>query len=118
MNATEGVKLWRAPLAGGPPEPIPFSGPLRLVPSSLSAAAVGPDGRIALGVTSSDSWFRGVGLLDPKTGVVERVPVAFDGDVHFPSWSRDGSLVAVGTSLRSTLWRFRVHAMQPANPPK
>ena len=118
MNAADGVKLSRVLLSGGQPEPIPFSGPLRLVPSSLAPSAVGPDGRIAVGVTSSDSWFRGVGLLDPKTGVVERVPIAFDGDVHFPSWSRDGSLVAVGTSLRSTLWRFRVHAVQPATAPK
>lgn len=115
VNATDGLRLSRVRLAGGAPEPIPFSGTLRLVPSSLSPAAVGADGRIAVAVTSGESWYRGVALLDPTTGVLERIPVAFDGDIHFPAWSRDGSLIAVGTALRSPLWRFRVH-VAPAAP--
>jgi hypothetical protein len=95
------------PLAGGAERPIPFHGPLRLAPAPLSPGAVGPDGRIAVTVAPADSWYWSAGLLDPVTGAVERIPVAFEGDVRFPTFARDGSLRAVGVGTRSALWRFR-----------
>jgi hypothetical protein len=76
--------------------------------------AVGPDGRIAVTVTSPDTMFRGVALLDPVTAALERLPVVFDGDVQYPAWSRDGTLLAVGVSIRTSLWRFQADAA-PAN---
>jgi len=112
LNDVDGVKLSRVAIAGGAPQPLLFWGPLRLTPSSLSGAAVGPDGRIAVGVISNDSWFRGVALLDPATGAVERVPVPFDGDIHYPGWARDGSLIGMGITIRTTLWRFRPHVVE------
>jgi len=115
INSADGVKLIRVPLSGGPEEPIPFAGPFRLAPSPISGTAVGPDGRIAVSVTSDDSWYRRPALLDPATGVVERVPVAFDGDIHYPGWGRDGSLLGMGVSIRSSLWRFR--ALPPSAKP-
>jgi hypothetical protein len=104
-----GVRLSRLPLAGGNPAPIPIVSSLRLAPSPLSPAAVGPDGRIAVAVAATEEASRGVALLDPSTGFLERVPVSFDGDLHYPAWSRDGALLAVGVSVRSSLWRFRPH---------
>jgi hypothetical protein len=74
---------------------------------------VGPNGRIAVTVTSPDTWFRGVALLDPATAVLERLPVAFDGDIQYPAWGRDGTMLAVGVSIRSSLWRFQAQAPQP-----
>ncbi|MEO8432851.1 MAG: protein kinase [Acidobacteriota bacterium] len=117
VNELDGVKLYRVPLDGGSQLPILFSSPLlRLAPVPLSGAAVGADGRIAVTVTSPDSWFRGVALLDPATASLERLPVGFDGDVQSPAWGRDGSLLAVGVSTRSSLWRFQARAAELKEP--
>ena len=107
VNAPDGVKLFRVPFDGGSELSILFVSPLRLAPIPISGSAVGPDGRIAVTVTSPDTMFRGVALLDPTTAVLEKLPVAFDGDLQYPSWDRDGTLRAVGVSIRSSLWRFQ-----------
>ena len=106
----EGIRLCRTDLAGAAELPLPYQSQLRLASLPLSTAAVGPDGRIAVTVTSSDSWFREAALLDPVSGGVEKVPVAFEGDIFYPAWSRDGSLLAIGVSIRSSLWRFQIQA--------
>jgi serine/threonine protein kinase/sugar lactone lactonase YvrE len=113
VNELDAVRLYRVPLEGGSQLPILFASPLRLAPIPISATAVGPNGRIAVTVTSPDTWFRGVALLDPATAVLERLPVAFDGDIQYPAWGRDGTMLAVGVSIRSSLWRFQAQATQP-----
>jgi eukaryotic-like serine/threonine-protein kinase len=113
VNELDGVKLYRVPIGGGSQLPILFASALRLAPIPISGTAVGPDGRIAVTVTSPDTWFRGVALLDPSTAALERLPVIFDGDIQYPAWSRDGSLLALGVSIRSSLWRFQAQAAQP-----
>ncbi len=111
VNERDGVKLYRVAVPGQTEEPIPFVSPLRLSATPpISGTAVGPDGRIAVTVTSKDSWFRGAALLDPLTGNLERVPVAFDGDILYPTWGRDGALLGMGVSIRSSLWRFQAQA--------
>jgi serine/threonine protein kinase/Tol biopolymer transport system component len=112
VNEADGVKLSRVPLAGGSELSILFAGPLRLAPMPISGAAVGPDGRIAVTVTAPDLLWRGVALLDPATATLERVPLGYDGDVEYPVWSRDGSLIAIGLSPRSSLWRFQPRSPQ------
>ena len=112
VNEPDGVRLFRVPLDGGSELSILFAGPLRLAPIPLSGAAVGPDGRIAVTVTSPDQLQRGVALLDPVTATLERVALGYDGDVEYPAWSRDGSLLAVGVSIRSSLWRFQPQSRQ------
>jgi hypothetical protein len=107
VNGRERTELFAVPLGGGPERPIPFQGPLRLAPTPIAPGAVGPDGRIAVTVVSEGSWYWGAGLLDPATGKVEKVPVAFEGDIRFPTFFRDGTLRAVGVGTRSALWRFR-----------
>ena len=110
VNDNDGVKLFRMPLSGSSELSILFVSPLRIAPLPISGAAVGPDGRIAVTITSPDSLFRGIGLLDPVGATIERLPLVFDGDVQSPAWTRDGSLVAVGLSIRSSLWRFQEQA--------
>ncbi len=107
VNDNDGVKLLRMPFSGGSELSILFASPLRIAPLPISGAAVGPDGRIAVTSTSPDSLFRGVGLLDPVNASLERLPLVFDGDVQSPAWARDGSLLAVGLSIRSSFWRFQ-----------
>jgi hypothetical protein len=112
VNEPDGVKLFRVALAGGSQLPILFASSLRLAPVPISGAAVGPDGRIAVTVTSPDTLFRGVALLDPATAVLEPVSLVFDGDIQYPAWGRDSSLLAVGVSIRSSLWRFQPQGTQ------
>ncbi|HMF08299.1 MAG TPA: protein kinase [Thermoanaerobaculia bacterium] len=109
----DGIKLYRSFIGGGGQLPILHSGSLRLAGTPLSGAAVGPDGRIAVTVTSPDSWFRSAALLDPTTASLERVPLLFDGDVSFSGWTREGSLLALGISLRTSLWRFQPQIREP-----
>ncbi len=115
VNGKEGTSLVAVPLGGGPERSILFKGLLRLAPTPLSPGAVGSDGRIAITVATKDSWYWGTGLLDPATGAVTRVPVAFEGDVQFPTFAKDGSLRAVGVGTRSALWRFRAREATGAN---
>ncbi len=112
VNGADGVKLFRVPFDGGSELSILFASSQRLSPIPIAGSAVGPDGRIAVTVTSPDTMFRGVALLDPVTAVLERLPVAFDGDLQYPAWNRDGSLRAVGVSIRSSLWKFQPQATQ------
>ncbi len=112
VNALDGVRLFRVPLDGGSEVSILFASDLRLAPIPISGSAVGADGRIAVTVTSPDTMFRGVALLDPATAVLERLPVTFDGDLQYPAWGRDGALYAVGVSIRSSLWRFQPQATE------
>ncbi len=113
VNELDGVKLYRVPIAGDGDLSILFASSLRLAQTPISGSAVGPDGRIAVTVTSPDSWFRGAALLDPVTARLERVPVLFDGDIHYPGWARDGSLLGMGVSIRASLWRFQAQAPRP-----
>jgi len=115
VNGPKGNQLVALPRSGGPERPIPLLGPLRLAATPVAPGAVGPDGRIAVTVASTDSWFWGVGLLDPVSGSISAVPVGFEGDVQFPSFGRDGTLRAVGVGTRSALWRFRARGGPDAN---
>jgi serine/threonine protein kinase/sugar lactone lactonase YvrE len=112
VNAADGVKLFRVPFDGGSELSILFASTLRLSPIPIAGSAVGPDGRIAVTVTSPDTMFRGVALLDPVTAVLERLPVVFDGDLQYPAWNHDGSLRAVGVPIRSSLWKFQPQATE------
>ncbi len=103
----EGIRLMRVPVSGGAGEPIPIQSALRLAPSPISPNAVGKDGRIALSIAPPDSWFFGVGILDPRSGKLERVPINFTGDFIAPGWLADGRILSSAWPLRGALWRFQ-----------
>lgn len=106
-NGMNGVDLFRVPVEGGHELRIPIQGDLRLAPLPLSGRAIGTDGRVVVTVAARSSWRWGPAFLDPVTGVVERIPVVFEGDVQSPGWADGENLVALGVSLRTELWRFR-----------
>jgi hypothetical protein len=108
-NGMNGVSLYRVPVTGGNELRIPLHGDLRLAPVPLSGRAVGTDGRVVVTVAARNSWRWGPAFLDPVTGVVEAIPVVFAGDVQSTGWSGGESLVGLGVSLRTELWRFREH---------
>ena len=106
LNEQSGSRLVRVPAAGGPAEPIPFAGGMRLTALPLAAAAIGKDGRILVQVASVDSWFWRVAILDPSTGRTKRIPVDYDGDLFFSGWSADGRVMALGIGIKGGIWRF------------
>ena len=110
VNENDGVKLFRVPFSGAGELSILYASTLRIAPIPISGGAVGPDGKIAVTISTPDSLFRSIGILDPVTASLERLPLLYDGDVQSPAWSRDGSLLAVGLSIRSSLWRFQAQS--------
>jgi len=107
LSEKDGVRLVRLPASGGQEQPIPYRSQFRLTANALAPNAVGRDGRILLEVTSADSWFFSVGVLDPRTGRLDKVPVNYDGDIFMPGWTADGRIAAMGMAMRANLWRFR-----------
>jgi hypothetical protein len=102
----DAVHLFRVPLPGGAEQPIPFHSEMRLG-LYLASNAVGKDGRILVNVKSLDSRWYQVGILDSKTGKVERLVVPYSGDILYPGWTPDGRILADGSPIRATLWRYR-----------
>ena len=107
LNETAGARLIRHDLASGEEADISLAG-LRLSPWPLAPNAVAPDGRLAVRVTSPDSWFWPAAILDPRTGRTEVLPQAAVADMLMPGWDAQGRLVTIATFTRSTLWRFRL----------
>ncbi len=103
----DGVRLVRLPASGGQEQPIPFRSQFRPTINALASNAVGRDGRVLLEVISADSWFYEVGVLDPRTGQLEKIPVKYDGDLFMPGWTADGRIAVMGQAMRANLWRFR-----------
>jgi hypothetical protein len=94
-----------APATGGDERPIPIEGDLPLAPVQLSPNAVGKDGRVLVSVDAPDYW--AAGILDPRSGKLERIPLRFTGDILAPGWLDDGRILSSAWPFRSTLWRFR-----------
>jgi hypothetical protein len=102
----ESVRLLRVAASGGAEEPIPFRSTLRMAPVTLGPGAIGKDGRVVLSVAMADSWFYGVGILDPRSGNLDKVPLNFTGDLLAPGWQDDGRVLTSGWPLKVSLWRF------------
>jgi hypothetical protein len=80
---------------------------LRPTPNPISASAVDGQGRIVLEAASTGSWFYSTAILNPATGILDRVPVQFDGDLWRPAWTHDGRIVATGADMQAVIWRFQ-----------
>jgi len=102
----------RAAVSGGAEQPVPFQSVLRLAPVRFSPNAIAKDGRMLLSVAAPDLWFYGAGILDPRTGKVDRIPLNFAGDQLSPGWQEDGRVLSSGWPLKVTLWRFRPAASE------
>ncbi len=107
----EGVRVERVTPSGST-EQIPLApGDLRISTVSVNPNAVGKDGRVLLSIASPDSWFYGIGILDPRTGKLQKIPSTFVGDHLSPGWLPDGRILLSGWPMHSKLWRFH-----PATP--
>jgi len=73
---------------------------------SWSGPMIDRSGRMLLTVGPPDTWFVLPGTLTPGVRPLEPLPVDFYGDIFTPSWSRDGSVLAVGWEYDASIWRF------------
>jgi hypothetical protein len=104
VNQTDGTRLIRVPLSGGPEETL--ATPYPIVGLPLHSNAISPDGRIVLQVAPRDSWYWPAAILDPRTGAMEMIS-DIDADMNVPGWDDQGRVVVSAMFLRSSLWRFR-----------
>ena len=106
----KGARLVRVDPATGQERPVAFQGDVFLAPFPISGTAVAPDGRILVQIIARDSWFFKPGLVDPRTGRLERIPLNYDGDALSPAWGPSGDVIAAGGPLVSSLLRFRLES--------
>jgi hypothetical protein len=102
----DGNHLVRVPLSGGAEQPIPFASDLSLQ-GYFAPNAVGKDGRIVVIVEALDSWWAEVGVLDPRTGKLQKLTVPYSGDLIDAGWTPDGRILAAGLRMQASLWRYR-----------
>ncbi len=102
----EGVRLIRVTASGSTQEIVQAPSELRISTVTVNPNAVGKDGRILFSVAVPDSWFYGIGILDPRTGKLQKVPSNFIGDHLSPGWLPDGRILMSGWPMHSKLWRF------------
>ncbi len=107
VNQQDRNRLIRFRLDGGPEREIPLQGNLQLTTVPLAPTAIARDGRILAVVSSPDSWFWQAGIIHPETGVITRVPVQIDGDMHYAGWTADGRIIAATKAFDSHIWRMR-----------
>jgi hypothetical protein len=55
-----------------------------------------------------ESWFLGGAVLDPKTGMVRKLPIRYDADLFSLAWNQKNEIVAAGSLMRSSIWRFQL----------
>jgi hypothetical protein len=60
-----------------------------------------------LNLVSNDSWFTPVGVLNRRTGKLERVPLDYPADFHAPGWTPHSRIISSAATLRAALWRYR-----------
>jgi hypothetical protein len=112
LNQADGVRLVRVPLGGTPEEFLPTPpSPFRLVAAPLAPNAVGSDGRIALEVDPTNSWYWAAAILDSKTGTTELVS-DIKADMLHPGWDDQGRVVIAAQFLRSSIWRFSAETQE------
>jgi serine/threonine protein kinase len=107
LEEASGVRLVRVPLSGGPAHDIRVQGNFPISPFPLAGSAVREDGKILIGVQVAESWFTGLGIVDPATGKLTRVPLNYKADISTPGWASDGNILAFGLPMRARIWRFR-----------
>jgi hypothetical protein len=105
LDEQERFKIGRIPAAGGVARTMDIKSELRLAPGALAATAV-RRGRLALVVSSPDSWYWYIATLDLASGRLEKTTVNYATDFHFATWAPDGRLLASAVGTQATLWKF------------
>jgi serine/threonine protein kinase len=113
LREKEGVRLVRVPVSGGAEEPIIVQSALRLAPVDMGSNTIGKDGRAVVSIATPENWFYAPGILDLRSGKLNKITVNFTGDTLGLGWQDDGRILCTGWPIKGRLWRFR-----PATPEK
>jgi serine/threonine protein kinase len=105
------VTLSKLPLTGGPETIIPVRSPAGLL-GDIFPGAMDKSGRILTTVYSRDSAFTSLGILDSKTGKLERIPFRYDGNFLTGTWTADGRIFGIGEEMHAAIWRFQRESKQ------
>jgi hypothetical protein len=99
------ARLFQLPLDGSPEREIVLEGGAE-VGEVYSGGAVHADGRILLGLSSADSWFTSMGVIDLATGRITRKVDDPHNDFDSMCWTPEGKIIALKLTLRSSIWKF------------
>ncbi len=113
LREKEGVRLVRVPVSGGAEEPIIVQSALRLAPVDMGSNTIGKDGRAVVSIATPENWFYAPGILDLRSGKLNKITVNFTGDTLGLGWQDDGRILCTGWPIKGRLWRF-----SPAAPEK
>ncbi len=105
LDEQEGYRLVRMTADGASPQSIEINGSLRMASEPLMPGAI-RSGRLLLTLASTDSWYWHAGVLDLRTGRLEKIELDYLTDIHFATWADDGSVIGSGQSTEGTLWKF------------
>ncbi len=64
------------------------------------------NGRLLLPVATADSWYWYAGVLDLRTGQVQKFTLDYFTDFRAATWATDGSIIGSALDYQSTLWKF------------
>ena len=105
LDEQERFKLVRIPAAGGEPRPVPFAGDFRLIVNPLMPGAI-RNNQLVLPLSTADSWDWHAGVVDLRTGKVERLAADDRTDFHYLTRAADGTPLGMGLGFQTTLWKF------------
>jgi sugar lactone lactonase YvrE len=108
-NAAAGVRYFRYDASSGREQQIEIrSAEARPGVGPLSSRAIAADGRMVLPINVPDLWAWSVGLFDPVSQSIKRVPMLTpSGGLNSVAWTDDGQIVFTGVTWQSSIWRFR-----------
>ncbi len=105
LDEADGYRLVRLSPSGGTPVPITIKGDLKMVAVPLLPGAV-RKGRLLVPVATADSSYWYPGVVDLRTGVIQRVTIDYFTDFHGATWAADGSIIGSAIGAEGALWRF------------
>jgi eukaryotic-like serine/threonine-protein kinase len=105
LDESTGFRLVRVPPGGGAPAPIAIHSDLRMIFYPLTPGSI-RRGKLVIPVSSVDSWYWFVAVLDLATGELDRVNIRPDLDFHCAAWAPDGRIIAYGLGTSAALWKF------------
>jgi hypothetical protein len=107
-NETGGVHYFKFDVSSGRNQQIQIrSAEAPPAVGPLSSGAIAPDGRMVFPLNPAEVFAWAVGVLDPVSLSIKRVPMNYSGGLNSVAWTNDGGIIFAGVRMQSSIWRFR-----------